>query len=471
MGLQFIETERGRQKLCDEEHYIYERHRINPSMTKTYWRCERFYSGCRARIHTIYGSEVPTEIFRSGKHSHPATELEIERRVAVNSMRDAVRAGRGTSTRQIIANASQLLSENGKQQIQNMPTLSRNVQHWRQAALGIPALPPLRTGYEIPDSFKFTKDGDLFLAYDSGVNDADRILMFATESGLNDLAAGAIWACDGTFQVSPNLWTQLFTIHLVIQERSFPRVFALLPNKRESTYLKLFKAIRELRQNAQPESCIIDFEIAVHNAFTIVFETAEVSGCLFHFGQSCWRKICELGKKTQYNTNPSFATKVKCFTALAFLPVLDVADAFELLSDDEDIPIEFVSYFERTYIGVQRGKGIRKRRAEPTFRIEIWNVHNRTKNHEPRTNNPVEGFHSALRASITNAHPNLWVLCTALQAEESLTQTKLAHLRRGDSSQKRKKYKTRNFRLVNLVNQYDSSKMLDFLNAVAVNLR
>ena len=30
MGLQFIETERGRQKLCDEEHYIYERHRINP---------------------------------------------------------------------------------------------------------------------------------------------------------------------------------------------------------------------------------------------------------------------------------------------------------------------------------------------------------------------------------------------------------------------------------------------------------
>ena len=172
----------------------------------------RFYSGCRARIHTIYGSEAPTEIFGSGKHSHPATELEIERRVAVNSMRDAERAGRGTSTRHIIANASQLLSENGKQQIQNMPTLSRNVQHWRQAALGIPALPPLRTGYEIPDSFKFTKDGDLFLAYDSGVNDADRILMFATESGLNDLAAGAIWACDGTFQVSPNLWTQLFTI-------------------------------------------------------------------------------------------------------------------------------------------------------------------------------------------------------------------------------------------------------------------
>ena len=111
----------------------------------------------------------------------------------------------------------------------------------------------------------------------------------------------------------------------------------------------------------------MDFELALHNAFTAVSESADISGCLFHFGQSCWRKICELGKKVQYNTDSSFALKVKCFSALAFLPSWDVVDAFELLSDDEDIPIEFISYFEQTYIGVQSGRGVQRRRAEPNF--------------------------------------------------------------------------------------------------------
>ncbi len=54
----------------------------------------------------------------------------------------------------------------------------------------------------------------------------------------------------------------------------------------------------------------------------------------------------------------------------------------------------------------------------------MWNVRERTLNDQPRTKNTVEGFHSALRVSITNMHPNLWKFCAALQKEEALTQTK-----------------------------------------------
>ncbi len=61
-------------------------------------------------------------------------------------------------------------------------------------------------------------------------------------------------------------------------------------------------------------------------------------------------------KKEQYNNDPSFALKIKCFSAMAFLPLEDVVDAFELLSDDEAIPAEFISYFEGTYILIQRGR-------------------------------------------------------------------------------------------------------------------
>ncbi len=49
-------------------------------------------------------------------------------------------------------------------------------------------------------------------------------------------------------------------------------------------------------------------------------------------------------------------------------------------------------------------------------------------NDQPRTNNAVEGFHSALRVSITSIQPNLWKLCAALQKQEALAQTKLLHV-------------------------------------------
>ncbi len=59
---------------------------------------------------------------------------------------------------------------------------------------------------------------------------------------------------------------------------------------------------------------------------------------------------------------------------MTFLPLEDVVDAFELLSDDEAIPAEFISYFEGTYILIQRGRDERRRRVGPLFPTEMWNV-------------------------------------------------------------------------------------------------
>ena len=82
--------------------------------------------------------------------------------------------------------------------------------------------------------------------------------------------------------------------------------------------------------------------------------------------------------------------------ALAFLPVEDVVHGCEDLSDDEDIPTEFIIYFETSYIGTVRGRGLRPRRETPQFPIELWNVHDRVLNDLPKANNAVQGFHNAL---------------------------------------------------------------------------
>ena len=49
----------------------------------------------------------------------------------------------------------------------------------------------------------------------------------------------------------------------------------------------------------------------------------------------------------------------------SFLPYDDVISGFEKLVENDTIPDEFVSYFEYTYIGISRGRGVNKKRSSP----------------------------------------------------------------------------------------------------------
>ena len=44
-----------------------------------------------------------------------------------------------------------------------------------------------RNGYVIPDEYTFLENGETFLLFDDGEHDVDRILVFGTESGRDDL--------------------------------------------------------------------------------------------------------------------------------------------------------------------------------------------------------------------------------------------------------------------------------------------
>ena len=84
----------------------------------------------------------------------------------------------------------------------------------------------------------------------------------------------------------------------------------------------------------------------------------------------------------------------------------------------------------------------------------------------PRTNNALEGFHSALRSSITCKHPNIWKLIAALKKEEELQQTKIIHVNRGDAPAREKIYKSIDRQLKTLVNTYDNSNKISFLDII-----
>lgn len=64
----------------------------------------------------------------------------------------------------------------------------------------------------LPDEYTKTLDGHNFLIFDSGPGEK-RILMFATEENLDSLVTSTSIHMDGTFDVAPMLFTQLYTIH------------------------------------------------------------------------------------------------------------------------------------------------------------------------------------------------------------------------------------------------------------------
>ena len=142
------------------------------------------------------------------------------------------------------------------------------------------------------------------------------------------------------------------------------------------------------------------------------------------------------------------------------------------MTDDDSIPIEFINYFEKNYIGLVRGRGPNKRQADPIFPINIWNQYDRVCNHLPRTNNNCEALNSALRNSVTSIHPNIWSLLTTLKDEEALSAMKLLHYHRGDPISKKRKYQNITERITNLVTEYcDESSKLDYFKSVATTIQ
>ena len=128
-----------------------------------------------------------------------------------------------------------------------------------------------------------------------------------------------------------------------------------------------------------PNKVMTDFETGLVQAIQINFPTAEILGCFYHFAQSVWRKVQELGLQLMYNDpqDASLRSFVRKAVALAFVPCafLRIAwDTIKLEAPDFEAVDRLTVYFEVNWI--QR-RGPQK-----------WNHYH---NEEQRTNNHMEG--------------------------------------------------------------------------------
>ncbi|XP_054281223.1 uncharacterized protein LOC128998893 [Macrosteles quadrilineatus] len=103
-----------------------------------------------------------------------------------------------------------------------------------------------------------------------------------------------------------------------------PVLFALLPDKKKATYVRMFRMILDQVPRWNPEQVIIDFEISVVDALKEVFPCVNIQGCYFHFTQCLWRKVQDVGLASLYSRDEEIRRTIRMSAALAFLKPEDV---------------------------------------------------------------------------------------------------------------------------------------------------
>jgi hypothetical protein len=108
------------------------------------------------------------------------------------------------------------------------------------------------------------------------------MLIFMSDHGAWVLGHSSHIYCDGTFDTCPVSFSQLYFIMGQTDDtkRAVPCVFALLPDKDGTTYLKMWTQIKALVtfQDGLPTSIMSDFENAVLNTMGTVFPEAAIRG-------------------------------------------------------------------------------------------------------------------------------------------------------------------------------------------------
>ncbi|XP_065324287.1 uncharacterized protein LOC135931238 [Gordionus sp. m RMFG-2023] len=245
-----------------------------------------------------------------------------------------------------------------------------------------------------------------------------------------------------------------------------------MTGKRSEDYKRVFEIIRSY-VTISPDFIMTDFELSAINAFKSVFPLTKQRGCLFHFGQSFWRKIQRFPEiSMQYKTNTQFCLFLKMMVCLAYVPETDVTMAFETLIMSpfyqENVILQpIIDYFENTYIGKSYGR----ERLIPIFPIPLWNCYNSTLNGDANTNNSVEGWHRSFNSLLTSYHPTIWRFITGLKKQQSLTELKIVQLQGGDDeASPRKKYRNLSERLKRIVSDYRNRDILSYLKGLASNI-
>ncbi|CAF4501536.1 unnamed protein product [Rotaria socialis] len=281
---------------------------------KKYWICQE-------SVRTAYVDTNIDNIFKksSGDHNH-LCEPEV---VKVKQFRSKLknRAVQETTAIAKIYEEEIIKSRLSTRTLATLPLVQELQPGLLYARRQLRPVLPSSSSFEIPDSYQVTLTKEIFLFSDTLVGRRKRMLLFGSITQLEMLFDCTTIFMDGAFSCTPPFFDQVFTIHALKFETSFPCVFGILPDRKRITYQELFKILKDfaisINRKFEPTRILSDFESGLISAIANEFSAAVHNGCFFHYTQAIFRRIQALGLTTLYFQNSEIRSCCRKLMALA----------------------------------------------------------------------------------------------------------------------------------------------------------
>ena len=255
-----------------------------------------------------------------------------------------------------------------------------------------------------------------------------------------------------------------------------PCVYCLTTKQDEYVYSKILQHLLRLAQEKNiglnPQRLTCDFELASINAFSKTFPRLHIAACFFHYSQSLWRKIQELGlsRSVKRSRSPKpnavlteeqkkgtswFLSAIGLALVPSFLVEKIWAETMDEFTPEHQSSIKFNDYMVSTYVDVTSSR----------FSLDLWNVNDAIIKKFPRTNNHVEG-HNGRLGSLFPVHPHIYRFIELLR-DESIFQHHLAEQSRQYAIRRPKLNDEIDIQLLLLLDQHKRGELSDVELAIS----
>lgn len=416
---------------------------------RIYWSCCQ--QGCGTRATTVDGRLTK----HTDNHTHPPNNVDNYIR---NIMGDIRKRCRDELTPIPTIYEEEIANIRGKDWDEETEQVARHIPTFQTCKTALykersklrPVLPTSTANIQLEGEWTQTTAGGEFLQIN--IDENNKMLVFATRTGLQHLCAANTIYADGTFYTCPSLFHQLFTLHGFIDGEMYPLVFAFLPGKSTDVYVTFFSQLKQKCEEygfeLQPETVFLDHEVASRNGAQRVFPDTNVKACFFHYTQCVWRKVQALGLSTAYKENDTIHRLVRRASVLPLVPIAEVEDIwFQALVaiGEEDLPASVTAFTD--YVTEQWVEGDKP----------LWNHYTTV---GPRTTNHCEGWHSKLKKAVRHAHPNIFGIISILQRIEAACYIRVLQYQAGGVRPvKKRKYRQLEQRLAALKTRLENGDM------------
>lgn len=413
--IQLLPSRKGGSVLIVNNHVLH----VNfTKQQRKYWKCRE--ANCKVTAITDNGELVKL----NGAHTHPPDKSAAVMRQRKHDASVLARQHPTMPMKRVYEQAFGDVNLEDEQEVAHLPSLkSLSSTLYRSRAKRLPNLPHTRADINLQGEWASTQDGREFILANDG--NEDKMIIFGTVQNLRLLCEAETIFMDGTFKVTPEMFSQVYSIHVMKMGIMVPVCVALLPQKNHETYSRFFHLLLEVAVRYgfrfDPRIVCIDFESAVIATITEMFPNARIRGCLFHYSQAIWRKVQNLGLSGRYTVDDAFNRLVRRAAALPLVPREQVDEVWlEAMNEviDEDAT-RFTDYMTTTWVD----------NLSARFPVEMWTHDDNIEGQ--RTNNHLEGWHSTLNKALSRPHPNIYQFIEMLKSEQRNFETQLRILQAG----------------------------------------